>query len=234
MKICRQIGYIAIVMLLGVAMTHAKAKADSQSPSSIVVQLDTASAHFHNVQANVRFDQYTKVVNDHDISSGTMFVERNGGSESMGASYTDAGSPNSAKVLNYSSGVLQMYSPAAKQVDIFKAGANQAKYESFLTLGFGGSGKDLQAAWTITDKGPEVIDGIKTEKLELVGIDPNVRKMFSLVTIWVDPARDVSLKQIFLQPSGDMRTALYSNIQLNGKIDKKPYAIDPKATKIPH
>ncbi len=39
--------------------------------------------------------------------------------------------------------------------------------------------------------------------------------MFSHVTIWIDPARGVSLKQVFYQPSGDLRTATYKNIRYN-------------------
>ena len=201
--------------------------------STVLSQLDAASKNFKNVQANVQFDQFTKVVNDHDISSGTMFVERQGASESMGASVTDTTSPSSAKMLNYGSGVLQVYSPATKQVDIFKAGANQAKYESFLTLGFGGSGTDLQAQWTINDMGAETINGTPTEKLDLVGKDPSVRNTFSHVTIWVDPIRGVSLKQIFYEPSGDNRTATYKNIRYNQPIKGDIFRIDapPGTTK---
>ena len=217
---------------LGCGFQHVLPTVHAQS--TVLSKLDAASKNFKNVQANVQFDQYTKVVNDHDISTGSMFVQRQGSSESMGAAVADAGSPNSAKVVNYGGGVLQMYTPASKQVDVFKAGANQAKYESFLTLGFGGSGTDLQAEWTIQDQGPEAISGVNCEKLDLVGKDESVRKMFAHVTIWVDLTRDVSLKQIFVQPNGDSRTAVYSNIRLNGKIDMKPYSIDPKATRIQH
>jgi outer membrane lipoprotein-sorting protein len=39
--------------------------------------------------------------------------------------------------------------------------------------------------------------------------------MFTHITIWIDPARAISLKQIFFQESGDTRTAVYSNIQMN-------------------
>ena len=42
--------------------------------------------------------------------------------------------------------------------------------------------------------------------------------MFSHVTIWVDPARGVSYKQVFYQPSGDLRTATYKNIRYNSPI----------------
>jgi len=228
MQMKKIFGIGSMLLLMGAGMAQAQAN------QQLIDQLNAASKRFKNVQASVQFDQYTKVVNDHDISSGTMYVERQSGSESMGASYTDAGSPNSAKVLNYGGGVLQMYSPSSKQVDIFKAGANQGKYESFLTLGFGGSGDDLKNTWTINDQGAETIDGVKTEKLDLVGKDQSVRNMFSHVTVWIDLARGVSLKQIFYQPSGDSRTAVYTNIRWNAPIDKKPYAIDPKAHKIAH
>jgi len=235
-SICRSCAMLVPALLAGAAIANAKvkAKADPQGSQSTIGQLDAASKNFKNVQANVQFDQYTKVVNDHDISSGTMFVERQGSSESMGASVTDTTSPSAAKVLNYGGGVLQVYSPAAKQVDIFKAGANQAKYESFLTLGFGGSGMDLKADWTINDMGPESISGVPTEKLDLIAKDQSVKNLFSHVTIWVDLKRDVSLKQIFYQPNGDSRTALYTNIRLNGHVDKEPYKIDTKATKVSH
>jgi len=225
---CRRCSAPALALLLAPVIAQA------QGNPQLIQQLDAGSRNFRNVQANVQFDQYTKLVNDHDMSSGKMFVERTGSSESMGASVADAGSPNSAKILNYGGGVLQMYTPSAKQVDVFKAGANQAKYESFLTLGFGGSGEDLKSAWDITDRGQETIDGVPTEKLDLVGKDPGVRNLFSHVTIWVDLKRDVSLKQTFYQPNGDSRTALYTNIQLNGHVNKEPYKIDPKAPKISH
>ena len=62
-------------------------------------------------------------------------------------------------------------------------------------LGFGASGKDLEEKWTIKYLGKETIDGIATDKLELVAKDPDVRKNIPKVTIWMDTARAVSLKQ---------------------------------------
>ena len=46
-------------------------------------------------------------------------------------------------------------------------------------------------------------------------------------SIWVDPELDVSLKQQFFQPSGDIQTATYTNIRYNqlGKGDLAAYAI---------
>jgi outer membrane lipoprotein-sorting protein len=54
------------------------------------------------------------------------------------------------------------------------------------------------------------------------------------VTIWVDPARGVSLKQIFYEPSGDNRTATYQNIRYNQPIKGDVFHIDvaPGTTRV--
>jgi outer membrane lipoprotein-sorting protein len=201
--------------------------------------MDTASAHFKSAQADVRYDNYTRVVNDHSLNTGSLYIQRTGSTEQMGAvSYPLAanGQPEKtpANIINFDGVTLRIYTPGTNQVDIFKAGANQARYNSFLTLGFGGSGKDLASAWNIDDHGPETIDGVKTEKLDLVSKDPSVKDTFSHVTIWIDPARGLSLKQIFYAPNGDSRTAIYSNLRLNTRINKRPYEIPKNATPIQH
>ncbi|HEX5284120.1 MAG TPA: outer membrane lipoprotein-sorting protein [Bryocella sp.] len=215
--------------------------ASAQSPQlkSILDQMDTASAHFKNAQANVRYDNYTRVVNDHDIETGSIYVERTGSTEQMGAVFYNTapdGKPANtpARIVNFDGGTLRIFTLGTNQVDLFKAGANQARYDSFLTLGFGGSGKDLARSWNINDQGADTIDGVKTEKLDLVSKDPSVKNMFTHITIWIDAARGVSLKQVFYAPNGDNRTANYSNIRLNSSVNKKPYSISSKAQVITH
>ena len=104
---------------------------------------------------------------------------------------------------------------------------NKAQLESFLTLGFGGSGnRSGEGAWAISrPRRDETIDGVPTAKLDLVPKDPAVKNNCTHMTIWVDPVRGISLKQSFYMPSGDYRTAVYSDIKYNQKVDEKPYQI---------
>ena len=62
------------------------------------------------------------------------------------------------------------------------------------------------------------MQGVRAAKLELAPRSDKVKNMFSLITLWVDPARGISLQQRFDEPSGDYRVAQYSNIRLNQKI----------------
>ena len=225
------------VLTLGCGMSKPlfPVHADTKTPLQIVLdQLDAASKSFKNAQADVLSDVYTRSIKAHDTEPGSIYVERSGGATTMGAITLDPGTKAPTKIVAFNGSTFQLYTVGTNQVDVFKATASQAKYDSFLTLGFGGSGTDLAKNWTINDQGPETIDGVKTEKLDLVSKDPSVSNLFSHVTIWVDPTRAVSLKQIFFAPSGDNRTATYTNIKLNSSINKKPYAISNKATRISH
>ena len=231
---------LSLAAALALAPLAAPIQAPAQSQlASVLSQMDAASARFKNAQADVRYDNYTRVVNDHDIETGSIYIERTGTTEQMGAVFYNAGADGKpaatpARIVNFDGPTLRIFTVGTNQVDLFKAGANQAKYDSFLTLGFGGSGKDLQRIWDITDQGPDTIDGTKTEKLDLVSKDAGVKNMFTHITIWIDPTRGVSLKQIFYAPNGDNRTATYSNIRLNGSVNRKPYEISKKATVIAH
>jgi outer membrane lipoprotein-sorting protein len=154
------------------------------------------------------------VVNEHDIQSGTIYFERHGASTSMAAYIKQP----AEKSVFYDGSTLTLVQPEIKQETIFSAGSNRGQYESFLTLGFGGSGKDLQSTWTVSCQGMESIDGMQTAKLDLKPKQQSVANMFTHVTVWIDPTRSLGLKQVFYEPSVDNRTATYTDIKYNTKI----------------
>src|ERR1700743_895293 len=145
---------------LAAALTLAPLAVPIQTPAqsqlnSVLSQMDAASARFKNAQADVRYDNFTRVVNDHDIETGSIYIERNGSTEQMGAVFYNVGSdnkpaPTPARIVNFDGPTLRIFTVGTNQVDLFKAGANQAKYDSFLTLGFGGSGKGHLRIWDVT------------------------------------------------------------------------------------
>ena len=233
--------------LVAATVILASAAPAQQKPSNldtVLHQLDVASANFKSAQANFRWDVYQRVVRETTSQCGVIYFERHGDATEMGAKVAPtatqscsgeaAATANGTRTLAYKSGELQMFEPGTNHLTILHAGNNQAQYESFLTLGFGGSGRDLAKAWTITDQGTETINGTPTEKLDLVSKDDSVRNMFTHVTIWIDAVRGLSLKQQFFAPNGDTRTATYSNIKLNASINKKPYDISKSDQRIQH
>ncbi len=138
-----------------------------------------------------------------------------------------------SKRVSFKSGQGMLYDPnAAQKFTAFSAGQNQQKADSFLTLGFGGSGKDLERAWDIhllgTEQATDSGTSVTVDKLDLVPKDPGVKNSFTHVVIWIDPTRGVSLKQEYTTPEGDKRTVTYSHLRYNAKVDTKKYALPKK------
>jgi len=62
------------------------------------------------------------------------------------------------------------------------------------------------------------LDGVTTEKLELVAKDPEVRRNLPKVTVWMDTDRAISLKQVFDEGPGQYRVSVYFNIKVNEQL----------------
>ena len=208
MKIVSRLRLFAALLIFA-PLTLPAQNADLQK---VLAEMDVASARFRSAEADFVWDQYTAVVDSHDYQKGTIAFRRKGNSTEMIARVkTENGQPAPKDVL-YKGGELDFYQPALKQDTIFKAGGN---IERYLTLGFGGSGKELADTWNVAYQGKEIIDGVETAKLDLTPKQPGGNNQFTHITIWVDPKRAISLKQQVFQDTGDWRTAIYSNIKLN-------------------
>jgi imidazolonepropionase-like amidohydrolase/outer membrane lipoprotein-sorting protein len=187
----------------------------SASPlEEVLNKMDEAAAGFQTVETDFVWDQYQRVVDETDSQRGVMYFRRNGKSTEMAANVT---SPDTKSIL-FSEGTVQMYQPKIDQVTKYSAGKDKADFESFLVLGFGGRGHDLAKSFDVKYAGTESVGGVNTAKLELTPKAAKVKGMFSKITLWIDPARGVSVQQRFTEPTGDYRLAKYSNIKMNGKL----------------
>jgi len=204
----------AIIALAGWLILCSAAVAQAQNLESVLNSMDQAAANFHNAQCDFVWDQYQKVVDDHDYQKGTMYFRRQGDDVDMAADIT---APDKKYVL-FAKGVLSYYQPSIDQVTEYSAGKNKADFESFLALGFGGRGHDLSKSYDVSFGGMEQVQGVNTAKLVLIPKSQRVRNLFQTITLWIDPARGVSVQQRFDEPSGDYRVTKYSNIEINHKI----------------
>lgn len=229
-KLSTRFGVVACTLCLflwaGVSFAQ---QAVNPAIQKVLSQMDAAAAKFHSAQANFEWDQFEMVVNSTDTQAGVIYFQRTGTETQMAVDVETADGQPSKKYIVFSGGVLNFYQPQIDQLTVMHSGDNRNQYESYLTLGFGGSGTDLAKNWNITYQGTETIDGVQTAKLDLVSKNPGVRNNFSHVTIWIDPTRAISLKQILYEPSGDTRTAYYRNISYNKKIPSSVFKIKTDA-----
>lgn len=211
--------------VLAFGATAAMAQTSNANLDKVLAQMDAAAAKFHSAQASFQWDQFEKVIGATDTQAGTIYFKRAGNSTRTAITVETADGQPSKKYIVYSDGVFKFFQPEIDQMTVIRAGSRQGDYESYMTLGFGGSGSELKKNWNITYQGTEAIDGTQTNKLDLVGKTDAVRSKFSHITIWVDPTRAVSLKQVLFEPSGDMRTAYYRNIEYNKPVADSVFKI---------
>jgi outer membrane lipoprotein-sorting protein len=187
---------------------------------SVLKKMDEASAHFQVAQANFVFDQYQRVVDEHDKQKGTVYYRRSGQQIEMMAEFKD---PD--KFVLYKDGQLQVYEPKINRVLQYSAGANREQVESFLVLGFGGSGQDLKKSFDVTFQGEETVDNIATGILHLVPKSDKTRSNFPEIVLWIDLGNGISVQQKLVQTQGDSRLAKYSGVNLHAKINNDVFKL---------
>ncbi len=204
---------IALLLLSARAAVAAPAASNEAMKDKVLRQLDEAAKNFHSTSADFEIDTLeTEPIPDKEVQQGTVYYERKGSSFKMAAHIREVDGQPVPKVYVYSNGVFKLYE---KLIDQETTLSKISQYQSYFMLGFGASGKEIEAKWNVTCLGPETLDGVKTEKLELVPKDPAVRKNLPQVTVWIDPLRGVSLKQLFDEGSGQTRVSFYFNIRVN-------------------
>jgi outer membrane lipoprotein-sorting protein len=214
---------LAALTLAGASNQESK-PADPAALDAVLKKMDAVAANFTTAQANFQWETYQKVIDEVvDDQTGIIYYRKSNKQIEMMAEVKRAGSSASSmkdepKFVLLSGGKVRLYQPKTDQVTEFDLGKNQSDFESYIVLGFGASGQDLQKNFDVTYMGPETIDGVKTAKLQLIPKSQKVKNTYSQIFLWIDLDRGVSVQQQLFQPQGDYRLAKYSQIKLHDKV----------------
>ncbi|HUO17896.1 MAG TPA: outer membrane lipoprotein carrier protein LolA [Verrucomicrobiae bacterium] len=205
--------FLPIALLMGL-MRMTSAPQQKPTLDDLLHKMDEVAATFRSAEAQIESKNYEAVIQDFDEpETGEIYYRRNDkGLEMM----LDITKPDKKQVL-LDEGTIRLYQPKIDRVTLWNLGKNKAEFESYLVLGFGGSGQDLEKEFDVTNAGTEKIDGIATVKLQLAPKSQKVKNTFNQIVLWMDPNRGVAVQQQFFQPGGNYRLAKYTNIQVNGK-----------------
>jgi outer membrane lipoprotein-sorting protein len=213
------------IHVLFLAMSLLLQPQEAPSLDRVLKKMDATASGFRSAQADFEWDLYQKVVDDIDVQRGTVYYRRAGNEIEMMAEIKEP----DAKFVLYKEGKLQVYQPKIEQVMQFSAGSNRSEMESYLVLGFGGSGQDLTKTYDVTYLGEENIANIATAKLQLIPKSEKVRNYFSKAFLWIDLSRGISVQQQFMQGQGDYRLAKYSAVRVPAKMGNDVFQL--KTTK---
>ena len=218
-KLARKIIFAAPLLFL--LMLPARPGLAADKLQQVLAQLDSSARNFRSASADFEFKNIQTVpVPDTDIMTGKVYFEHRSGQVRMAAHVTQRNGRPYGAVYTFTHGVFQLYDQQLNQVGKLENSTNVAGY---ISLGFGATGKQMQDQYEITYLGEETIDGVKTDKLQLIPKEQKVRNLFPKITIWIDPARDVNLKQVFDEGQGLSRICTYSHIEMNHSIPSSEF-----------
>jgi outer membrane lipoprotein-sorting protein len=219
-------GVILVLLLVAVAAGQSPtpspdAAASAPDLKAVLAEMDKAGTAFKSAQADIELVQYTKVVNEQDVQTGTIFFRRKGNNLDVSVRVVK---PHAKQVV-VKDGKLIFYDPKINQTTERDITNNRADVESFMNLGFGGRSHELLKDYEVKMVGWETVDGVRVAKLELVAKSERLQQFFSKIILWIDPERDVAVKQQRLESSGDYQVTHYTNIKLNGKVSDDVFRI---------
>src|SRR5579862_1908084 len=142
---------VGVMLFALVAPICLIAQATEPKLDHVLAAMDKNAAAFRSAEADFEWDQFQKVVNETDIQKGKVYYRRQGKDIQMAADITD---PDKKSVL-YGDGRISIYQPKIEQVTQYDATKNRTALESFLVLGFGGSGHDLLSSYDVKYSGTE-------------------------------------------------------------------------------
>jgi outer membrane lipoprotein-sorting protein len=188
---------------------------------TVLAKMNQSAAGFKSAQGDFEFQTYQKLTDDTDTQKGRIYFQRTKGR--VDAAFDIAGP--APKQVVYKDGRLQIFEKKINQVTERNVGKNKSDVEAFLSLGFGARGDELQRDYAVKMDGWETVDGVKTAKLDLTPKRERVLQTYNKIILWIDPERDVLLKQQFFEHSGDYRLAHYTNMKLNEKIQDEVFRL---------
>ncbi|HEY2172138.1 MAG TPA: outer membrane lipoprotein carrier protein LolA [Candidatus Angelobacter sp.] len=183
--------------------------------ASVLAKMNQSSKGFKSAQGDFEFQSYQKLTDDTDTQKGRIYFRKTG-KGGVDAAFDIAGP--APKQVVYKDGMLRIFEKKINQVTERNVGKNKSDVEAFLSLGFGASGDELQRDYAVKMDDWETVDGVKTAKLDLTPKKEKVQQTYNRIILWIDPERDVLLKQQFFEHSGDYRVAHYTNMKLNEKV----------------
>jgi len=183
----------------------------AESLENLLARMDQAAASFRSMTADVRRVEHTAVINDDTVDTGNMWLKRAKHDIRMRVEFLQ---PDRKSVAMHESKV-EIYYPKQHTVDEYDIGNHRELLDVFLLVGFGTSGKDLDAAYSMRVAGDEETAGQKTTRLELVPKSAEVLHNLKKLELWISATDTYPVQQKFYLSAGDYQLVTYTNVKMN-------------------
>jgi outer membrane lipoprotein-sorting protein len=205
----------------------AMAAANAEPLDTILARMDSAAKTSNSFAANVKWDDFTKVLNSTDVLAGTIKMKR---TPKGVVGHMDIDQPPAAaKIYIFTGTGMEQFSPKANLVEEWRSDAISKSINQYLLLVFGTTGADIRKNFDAKAGGEETVVGAKTTRLELIPKDKKARDVASKIEMWVPAGQTYAVQVRTTAPNGDTRTWQYQDAKLNPGLPDSAFIFTPPA-----
>jgi len=213
---------IVLFMLLFAALPG---NAAAQTLDELLARMDQNAMTFKSMSAKLRYMSYVAVIKEGTVSTGTLTMKRSRREAMVLVDFTEP----DPKTVAVAGTKVAIYLPKLQTVEEYDLGKSVEKY---LALGFGASGKELKADYTLQELGADTVNGQKAMRLELIPKSKEVLKQLPRIELWISAATGYPIQQKLYQTGGDYMLATYSDVVINPRLPDSAYKLNlPKGVK---
>jgi len=213
---------IVLFMLLFAALPG---NAAAQTLDELLARMDQNAMSFKSMSAKLRYMSYVAVIKEGTVSTGTLTMKRSRREAMVLVDFTEP----DPKTVAVAGTRVAIYLPKLQTVEEYDLGKSVEKY---LALGFGASGKELKADYTLQELGADTVNGQKAMRLELIPKSKEVLKQLPRIELWISAATGYPIQQKLHQTGGDYMLATYSDVIINPRLPDSAYKLNlPKGVK---
>lgn len=187
----------------------------AEALNDILARLDQSARNFKTFSAKMKRTEFTKVLNDKEVTEGVRRVKRaNGQTVDMVEIFG-----KNPQTVRLSGKAVEVYYPDANRLETYDAGKfgkiGKQVIDQLLLLGIGVTSADLRRDFTITAGATEIITGKSTTRIDLVPKGSDLKKQFEKIELWIPEKDSVPVQVKVTRTSGDYNQVVYSDAQMN-------------------
>jgi outer membrane lipoprotein-sorting protein len=197
------------------------------SLAETLARMDQAASRFKGLSANVEYVSHMEAIHEDDAETGTILVKRPKPKDLHVKIAIEKPDP---KVAVTDGSKVEVFYPRSEEIQRIELGHKKSLVDMILALGFGGTSRELQSAYSVKLMGVETVAGENATRLELIPKSPEMLEQWKKIDLWVSNKSGYTLRQKFYENGGDYTLITYTNVQPNPEIPDSAFSL-PKGTK---
>lgn len=178
----------------------------AQSLQHLLERMDELGPKFSSATASIVCVNHNEVLNQDEKETGTIAVKRYPSGKMRYRAVITSPEPYQIALRDETA---ERFMPMANLIQVFDLKRFRDIAQTFLTLGFGMTGRQLTANFDIAATG---------STLELIPRTADIRRQVPKIEIWISEENGCPMRQKFYFPGKDYRLVTYTDLKFNPKL----------------